>query len=152
MHRELAVAAILIASCVPAPPPSTESAPCEASPVVAVAGPTPVRVHWGGAGLAGPSDVEHSTGSKGQFWLVATNPPPRTMVLNASRLGSSTQTAFEVWRVYPNDGTTDTVHAYLPNGLLGTLYAAVPGGAVLYEAGCWRAESPDGSSVIIPVR
>lgn len=78
--------------------------------------------------------------------------PPRTTLITAQRLGSTTRTAFELWRYYANDGSTDPVVVQLPNGSSGALYAATATGAVLYEAGCWRVEIANADAVTIPVR
>lgn len=94
--------------------------------------------------------MDHKSGSKGQLWILAVEQPPRTLVLTAVRTDAATRTAFEVWR-YTTDGLNAHAPVKLPNGWSGYLYAATAGGAVLYEAGCWRVEAADGSAVTIPV-
>jgi len=96
--------------------------------------------------------MDHKAGSKGQLWILAMQPPPRTTVLTAARTDASTRTAFEVWRYPTGDGHTDHPGVQLPDGTLGYLYAATPLGAVLYEPGCWRVETANGGAVTIPVR
>jgi len=104
---------------------------------------------WTSGPLAGPADVEHTSGTKGQLWILRDQDPPRTALFTATRLGSTTRTAFEVWRYQTRDGL-DRTAIELPDGTIGFLYAATSGGAVLYEAGCWRVEA-GGGTVTIPV-
>jgi len=151
----------VLGSCSPASSPEarfTSAEPCDGSPVVSareLPGATrfgATRFRWSGSALAGPAEVDHLVGSKGQFWILAIEPAPRTTIITAERLGSATRTAFEVWRYYANDGSIDPVVLQLPNGSTGTVYAAVGGGPKLYEPGCWRVELAHGGSVTIPVR
>jgi hypothetical protein len=107
---------------------------------------------WNGGSLAGPLDIDHAGGTKGQLWILAVEPPPRTTVLTAARIDSTTRTAFEVRRHPTGDGHTEHPGVRLPDGTHAYLYAAIPQDAVLYEPGCWRVEAGDGSSVTMPVR
>jgi len=148
------VALLLFSGCVAsgAPKAQTDDA-CSASPIISVGdAQRPLVVRWGGGAIAGPSDVDHRVGSKGQFWIIAGDAPPRTTLITAQRLGSTTQTVFELWRYYAKEGSTDPVVVHLPNGSSGALYAATATGAVLYEAGCWRVEIANADAVTIPVR
>lgn len=132
----------------------------EAAPIAAECPASPVLVgtsdrfrglfRWSGGAIAGPSDVHHKDGTKGQLWILAVDQPPRTLVLTAARTDAATRTAFEVRR-YTTDGLNAHAPAKLSNGWSGYLYAATAGGAVLYESGCWRVEAADGSVVTIPV-
>lgn len=125
---------------------------CPASPVfVGTSDGFRGLFRWSGGAIAGPSDVDHKDGSKGQLWILAVEEPPRTMVLRAARSDAATQTSFEVWR-YSTDGFNAHAPVRLPNGWSGYLYAATAGGAVLYASGCWRVEGADGSAVTIPVQ
>jgi hypothetical protein len=153
----VALTVVLLTSCqnvsatVSAPLPDS----CDSSPVISASiDDGSVRIfrglfRWTSGPLAGPVDVEHTSGTKGQLWILRAQDPPRTTFFSATRIGSTTRTEFEVWRYYARDGS-DRTAIQLPDGSVGFLYAATAGGAVLYESGCWRVEA-GGGVVTIPV-
>lgn len=122
--------------CQPASPErlATEVRACAPSPLgrVSVAGPIQTLVRFGDR-LAGPAEIDHRDGSKGQVWLLRSDDPPLIVRVHAEQADGPGRSAFDLVRA-----TTTRPPGVWPSGAAAFVYMPGDLGRILPTAGCWK--------------